>query len=516
MSTWNKKNFSIYTSDERSALGLIEELGKQTNYNTEEIGKKTNLYGDHKGSWQGIRKPSLIQEGQGAILQQVEKSIHVNILEYINYVDLETQDWSPAIEQLLKENPIGEIFIPIGEYNFSRTILLNDNNSLRIDKGATIKAIKYMEVFIKRHGTLSNLTREYNFFNSIYGEGVIDCNKKANIGISLGGYRHYKVHGLTILDFLRYGIVSKGNDVNYAVELFAKDLYIEIRNNNTNINATGILVNSTDNHFSDIFIVDCLTGIDCPSYSNRFYRIHHWMRDRIKDADLGCISFNDTGSDNTWDTCYADTSNIGFNMNGGSTYINCICFNSPFFRAKNSIGFKLNKKVGRTTLMNCRVFGQTNGDNVAKFIKAFEGEIDETVCLYNCSRGANVDENFPNNPTISTQKVWFDNEIVSSFFSLKNGLLKTTNIELSNKITVPTINFDANHWMQLIDTNTLNLGNITAIKINNRYVPVMTVAPTSSASYGENGMIAYDANNLYLYTMINGTNKWKKIALTDF
>ena len=37
MSTWNKKNFSIYTSDERSALGLIEELGDQTNYNTEEI-----------------------------------------------------------------------------------------------------------------------------------------------------------------------------------------------------------------------------------------------------------------------------------------------------------------------------------------------------------------------------------------------------------------------------------------------------------------------------------------------
>ena len=39
MSTWNKKNFSIYASDERSALGLIEELGNQTNYKTEEIEK---------------------------------------------------------------------------------------------------------------------------------------------------------------------------------------------------------------------------------------------------------------------------------------------------------------------------------------------------------------------------------------------------------------------------------------------------------------------------------------------
>ena len=94
MSTWNKKNFSIYTSDERSALGLIEELGNQTNYNTEELEKvkesdnkkvshdemnriyKIDKNADFTGSWHGISKPSASQEGLQTIVDKiVEKDI---------------------------------------------------------------------------------------------------------------------------------------------------------------------------------------------------------------------------------------------------------------------------------------------------------------------------------------------------------------------------------------------------------------------------------------------------------
>ena len=94
MSTWNKKNFSIYTSDERSALGLIEELGNQTNYNTEEIEKvkesdnkkvshdemnriyKIDKNADFTGSWHGIKKPTASQEGlQGTVDKIVEEDI---------------------------------------------------------------------------------------------------------------------------------------------------------------------------------------------------------------------------------------------------------------------------------------------------------------------------------------------------------------------------------------------------------------------------------------------------------
>ena len=72
MSTWNGKRFSVYTSDEKSALGLIKELGEQTNYNTDEVERLTKkknkkvshdeMHNDYKidnqgnftGSWFGF------------------------------------------------------------------------------------------------------------------------------------------------------------------------------------------------------------------------------------------------------------------------------------------------------------------------------------------------------------------------------------------------------------------------------------------------------------------------------
>ena len=39
MSTWNGKRFSVYESEEKVVLGLIKNLGEQTNYNTDEVEK---------------------------------------------------------------------------------------------------------------------------------------------------------------------------------------------------------------------------------------------------------------------------------------------------------------------------------------------------------------------------------------------------------------------------------------------------------------------------------------------
>ena len=93
MSTWNKKNFSIYTSDERSALGLIEELGDQTNYNTQEIENvkesdnkkvshdemhdnyKIDNQGNFTGSWFGFEHPMETEEGLKVQVVRNEKSI---------------------------------------------------------------------------------------------------------------------------------------------------------------------------------------------------------------------------------------------------------------------------------------------------------------------------------------------------------------------------------------------------------------------------------------------------------
>lgn len=89
MSTWNGKRFSVYTSDEKSALGLIKELGEQTNYNTDELEKlkisdnkkvshqemqdtyKIDKNANFTGSWFGIKKPTASQEGLQATVDKI-------------------------------------------------------------------------------------------------------------------------------------------------------------------------------------------------------------------------------------------------------------------------------------------------------------------------------------------------------------------------------------------------------------------------------------------------------------
>lgn len=107
MSTWNKRNFSIYASDERSTLKLIEEVGDHLNANSEEIdnlkesnNKKVshdemkNIYkldetGDFTGSWFGIKKPTASNEG---LASTVEKIIEEDIPLLTNLIgDLENE-----------------------------------------------------------------------------------------------------------------------------------------------------------------------------------------------------------------------------------------------------------------------------------------------------------------------------------------------------------------------------------------------------------------------------------------
>lgn len=89
MSTWNKNHFSVYTSDEKSMIGLLNELGQIVNENGEElerVGKSDNKKvsydemhnkykiderGDFTGSWHGLKKPTLSEEGAFA---QTEKN----------------------------------------------------------------------------------------------------------------------------------------------------------------------------------------------------------------------------------------------------------------------------------------------------------------------------------------------------------------------------------------------------------------------------------------------------------
>lgn len=93
MSKWNKKHFSVYDNDEKSVLGILSNLSKIFNNNSdgieeciEEIEKKVSIddleekrkldsNGNFTGSWFGLSHPSYSEEGIRLIVEGHTESI---------------------------------------------------------------------------------------------------------------------------------------------------------------------------------------------------------------------------------------------------------------------------------------------------------------------------------------------------------------------------------------------------------------------------------------------------------
>ena len=65
------KRFTVYDSEANTVLELVNELGAFTNDVCDSLDNKTDLYGDHKGSWQGLNRPTMSEEGMRATVEDI-------------------------------------------------------------------------------------------------------------------------------------------------------------------------------------------------------------------------------------------------------------------------------------------------------------------------------------------------------------------------------------------------------------------------------------------------------------
>jgi parallel beta-helix repeat protein len=114
---WNKNKFSIYNSEEKTVLKLIESIGKWLEELIKVTDGKTDLYGDHKGSWQGLNRPTLSEEGMRATVEKLQN-------EYSNVGNIVTND----IQKVLNETSENSEIIINSLYNVDNIILENKNN----------------------------------------------------------------------------------------------------------------------------------------------------------------------------------------------------------------------------------------------------------------------------------------------------------------------------------------------------------------------------------------------------
>ena len=120
MTKWNGKRFSIYTSDEENVLGLLDELGTITNDVQDTLNNKTDLYGDHKGSWCGIERPTMVAEGMASILDDlsnkeiptIKKNLDDNVRDINNKIttiannQIPTEYLNNQIDNYVSSSPV--------------------------------------------------------------------------------------------------------------------------------------------------------------------------------------------------------------------------------------------------------------------------------------------------------------------------------------------------------------------------------------------------------------------------
>lgn len=119
------KRFTVYDSEANTALELLRELGTFTNEVCDELDNKTDLYGDHKGSWQGLNRPTMSEEGMRATVEKIDEVEMPKIKEEINkkveYTDLRI--FKPSFGYNALGRPSSDVTSTTGQENMLKSML---------------------------------------------------------------------------------------------------------------------------------------------------------------------------------------------------------------------------------------------------------------------------------------------------------------------------------------------------------------------------------------------------------
>lgn len=230
LDNWNKNKFSVYKSEEKTVLKLIEKLGTWVENLVIEVDKKTDLYGDHKGSWQGLNRPTMSEEGLRATVENLidVKIPWLNVL--VNNITLDIETLRKDGEKTLSDDEVfqkaitilsekgGKLLLSKDEYNISTPLLLKP----QIGYNSYAPNRKYK--IYSNAKTVVNYSGIYDFFTigtlewgtSDLSQGYIDVELENIRFRNLGGF----VNGLDVLN------VRKINFKNVEVRGFRKGIHL--------------------------------------------------------------------------------------------------------------------------------------------------------------------------------------------------------------------------------------------------------------------------------------------------
>lgn len=404
MKRWNKERFSVYDSEEKSVLGLIKELGKFVNFVGDELENKTDLKGDHQGTWFGF-KPTQVGEYLQTMVDSLNKKVQNFDFIYIEEIgDLQEEN-----DTILLQNAIN--------YAVEKDLVLNlGNKTLLVDSVTIPSNAKIIGGIIKG-------ISETNLINIVEGENILikdiifDGLNTSSNAITINTSKSVIIEGCTIKNFK-----GKGIDVSNSS-------FITIKENIINdVDGQGINFSFSSN--SKIYKNDVGTAM---------HGIQFWGGDSANESNLGIekliISENNvknvTGgiwgslgkeiiiNNNIVENC----SDVGIDFEGcdnsnanGNTVKNCTNSGLAVFYGGKNISFSANNVIQEINAPCVKMFGST------KMIK----NIAITGNILNGHQGLYTDENSCENLLIS------NNQFINENFNI--SLIKCNKNVISNNI----------------------------------------------------------------------------------
>lgn len=227
---YNGNRFSIYDSEEKTVLEMLDKFGGVASDIITNLDSKTDKQGDHQGTWQGLSKPTLSEEGMRATVELLQKKVDVNLLEFGAKINDNTFDNKQCFIQALeymKTNKISVLKLPNGTIHtspinfkeFNEIEIIGSMSSYYPDRAntnvTTIKFITKGEVGLQFSDTVFPKTYPSSISCKLKNL-KIDGNNLVNVGVN--GDFDFIMDNVAVVNCVLDGIQLES--ASYPVKLY--------------------------------------------------------------------------------------------------------------------------------------------------------------------------------------------------------------------------------------------------------------------------------------------------------
>lgn len=267
---------------------------------------------------------------------------------------------SARIQRAIDSLPKGSLYIPNGVYRISEPLMITNQCSIELNRGATLKAVTNLDYVVK-----IDARPYFKTWNQFFNGGIIEADGLASC-MALDGFSPFYMRNVTFLNGRKFGL--RVNSIASGGGIFANDLYFRCTKRGLAGN-TALYSSGNDGTYNDCLVVDWTIGFRMDGGGNRLTGCHAWggpippiAEGRLPEMLENSINFYLGGWDNLARDCYADTAAIGYLTEGwGIQILGSWFLNNQKYKLRDVV--IIDQRKGDLEVADCR-FSNSPGTRV--------------------------------------------------------------------------------------------------------------------------------------------------------